>query len=82
MGASDHHKKLGLGRCHSGLRRSKLPAYILEIINTDKKQILFTGFCVVVIMIETVGGAPHAETLDMPQLSQLVSVGLMQDICR
>ncbi|KAF2168181.1 hypothetical protein M409DRAFT_53484 [Zasmidium cellare ATCC 36951] len=37
-------------------------------------QIIFTGYCVVEIMIETVGGAPHAQNLGLSELSRLVAL--------
>lgn len=37
-------------------------------------QLVFTGFCVVVLLIETVGGAHHIQQLSFPQLERLFSV--------
>lgn len=35
---------------------------------------MFTGYCTVVIMIETVGGAPKVNDLNLEELEHLVGV--------
>ena len=50
------------------------------VMSLTVQQLIFTGYCTVVFMIETVGGAQRINELDLDELSRLVGVCVLANL--